>query len=561
MAIHARRSFALAALLLALSVAAVRAPWLGAQAAPVTVISIVGTNDLHGGVLERGGRGGLEWLGGYLTNLRAARAHDGGAVVLVDAGDMFQGTLESNLSEGAVVVDAYNTLGYSAVTIGNHEFDFGPVGAAATPASPADDPRGALKARAAQARFPFLAANLIDVATGHPVTWPNVLPSTMVDAAGVKVGIVGVLTRRALSATIAANTQGLRVDPLAPAIAAESARLRQAGARVVVAVAHAGGQCRRFDQPLDVSSCDVATSEIAAVARALPAGAVDVLVAGHTHAGMAHEIAGIRIVESYSGGRAFGRVDVAVDRATGRVLGRRSFAPQDLVAGAYEGAPVTRDTAIAAVLAPAIAAVRELKATPIPIVLDEPIRREGHPESPLGNLFTDAFLAAVPGADIAINNTSGGLRADLPAGPLTYGRLFEVFPFDDRLVRFAVPARDLARAFVARFDRRGSMPGVAGLRVDAACAGAHLVVTLRRPSGVAVPNDELLTVVTTDFLVQGGDGLFSSIEPPQGFDVQDDGVMARDVVVAWLTHRGGRLRQAQLAPAGPPRVSVPARCP
>ena len=98
--------------------------------------------------------------------------------MLVDAGDMFQGTLESNIGEGAAVVRAYNVLRYDAAAIGNHEFDFGPVGPAPAPRTPADDPRGALKARAAEARFPFLAANLVDAATGAPPAWPNVRPTT-----------------------------------------------------------------------------------------------------------------------------------------------------------------------------------------------------------------------------------------------------------------------------------------------------------------------------------------------------------------------------------------------
>ena len=88
--------------------------------------------------------------------------------MLVDAGDMFQGTLESNLGEGAAVVRAYNLLGYDAAAVGNHEFDYGPVGPAPTPRAPGDDARGALKARAAEARFPFLDANLADVASGAP---------------------------------------------------------------------------------------------------------------------------------------------------------------------------------------------------------------------------------------------------------------------------------------------------------------------------------------------------------------------------------------------------------
>ena len=90
-------------------------------------LSIVGTTDLHGRVFPSDGQGGVAQLGGYLRNLRAARALDGGAVLLLDAGDTFQGGIESNLSEGVLVVDAYNALGYDALAIGNHEFDYGAI--------------------------------------------------------------------------------------------------------------------------------------------------------------------------------------------------------------------------------------------------------------------------------------------------------------------------------------------------------------------------------------------------------------------------------------------------
>src|SRR5678815_840225 len=165
-----------------------------AQQSSTLTISLIATSDLHGGVLPRGDRGGLALLGGYLRNVRAARLQDGGGVLLVDSGDMFQGTLESNLNEGAAVVAAYNALGYAAAAIGNHEFDYGPAGPAETAQKSGEDPRGALKARAATARFPFLAANTIDDATGQPVRWTNVKPSTLVNVRGVQVGLIGVTT-------------------------------------------------------------------------------------------------------------------------------------------------------------------------------------------------------------------------------------------------------------------------------------------------------------------------------------------------------------------------------
>lgn len=136
-------------------------------------ISILATTDLHGVAFPSQGQGGLALLGGYVKALRMVRQSDGGAVLLVDAGDALQGGIESDLSEGALVVDAYNALGYTAAAIGNHEFDFGAADLEGAREGH-DDRRGALKARARQARFPYLAANLIDEATGRVVDWPNV---------------------------------------------------------------------------------------------------------------------------------------------------------------------------------------------------------------------------------------------------------------------------------------------------------------------------------------------------------------------------------------------------
>ncbi len=317
-----RRWFGVAAVALAAVMftgACVRADGAGSGLgqSPVVTLSIIGTNDLHGGMLPDDGRGGLALFGGYVHNLRAVRDGDGGAVLLIDAGDMWQGTMESNLSEGATVVGVYNMLGYAAAAIGNHEFDFGPVGPSATPVRATDDPRGALKARAAEAAFALLAANVFDRDTGQRVDWPGVLPSVMVGAAGVQVGIIGVTTRATLASTISANVRDLAIAPLVPAIVVEAERLRAEGAAVVIVTAHAGGRCRTFDDPSDASSCD-ASGEIVGVARGLPAGLVDVIIAGHTHASMAHELNGIAVIESSSRGQAFGRVDLEVDVARRR---------------------------------------------------------------------------------------------------------------------------------------------------------------------------------------------------------------------------------------------------
>ena len=545
------------------------------QAAPPTfTLSIVGTNDLHGGIFERDGRGGLALFGGYVRNLRAARDHDGGAVLLIDAGDMFQGTLESNLTEGVPVVAAYNALGYVAAAVGNHEFDFGPVGPASTPVRPSDDPRGALKARAAEAKFPFLAANLLDNQSRRPVDWPNVRPSALVAVKGTTVGIIGVLTSEALTATIAANVGGLTIAPLAPVIEQEARALRAKGATVVIVTAHAGGRCTVFTNPEELSSCDPA-GEIFGVVRSLPRGTVDMIVAGHSHAGVAHYVEGVPVIAAYSAGRAFGRVDLTIDRAARKVLASRIFAPRDLCArenpathacdasslaaasapAEYEGKPVIADSEIASILAPALQQVRGLKSRALGITLETPVRRQGF-DSPLGNLFTDAILASVPGADVALHNVSGGLRADLPAGPLTYGSVYEVMPFDNRVVTIRVSGADLEQIFARQLAQSRRVLGVSGVRVRARCAGSVPEVSLERPSGAQVRDDESLLVVTSDFLVTGGDEVLTAVIPPGGIRIPADSPLSRDVLAEYLSRRAGSLREDQLVDKARPRIAV-----
>ena len=425
--------------------------------------------------------------------------------------------------------------------------------------------RGALKAAAARARFPFLAANLIDEATGRPVAWPNVGPSTIVHTAGLRVGIVGVMTYDGLTQTLAANVQGLGTAPLAPMVEAEAGQLRRRGVDVVLVLAHAGGGCERFDDPADLSSCDN-EAEIFRLARQLPRGLVDAIVAGHSHAAVAHEVAGIPIVQAYSRGAAFARLDLTVERGAG-VTAARVFRPQALcdavgvdgtcVAGGappapYEAAPVEPDAFVVAAMRPALERVNRWREASLGIDLETPLERNRDGlESPLGNLFADALLAAVPGADVAIGLGArrGGLRADLPAGALTRGSLYDVFPFDNRVVTLALTGAQL-RLVLAREValRRRGIPIVSGVRVRVTCEGERPAVEIVRSSGATIDPAEMIIVATTDFFARRA--RFGSGEStPQ--TAQPSAPLVRDAAASWLTKRGGRLRAADLT--DPPR--------
>lgn len=522
-----------------------------------TTISIVGTSDLHGHLSA------LPWFAGYLRNLRAARRP--GAVVVLDAGDMFQGTLESNLAEGAPVVDAYNALGYSGAAVGNHEFDFGPVGPAPSPAKPGDDPRGALKARAAQAHFPFLAANVVEKTTHEPVRWPNVMPSKLVEADGVKLGLLGVTTVATSRSALPANVAGLDFLPLAESIAREARRLRARGAQVVVAVAHEGGACQSFDDPEALASCD-AHSEIFSVAARLPKGSVDAIVAGHTHQAVAQRVAGIPIIQAYCNGRAFGRVDLSVERATGKVLASHLEAPHEICPGGapetckpgqYLDRAVEKDERLAALIAPAFAAAKHKGEEKLGVEVVRPMPHNRAQETALGNLLADLMRAARPGSDVAMIN-GGGMRAGLPAGALTFGHLYETFPFDNAFATMRVSAGELRRLLTRSLGRSPSLVSLSGVRVRARCEHQQLTVTLTRADGSPLPDDRMLGLATTDFLATGGDGFFA--DAGLRFEV---GPPIRDEMAEVLRKRGGTLAPDDGALLDPsrPRFDLPGPVP
>ena len=460
------------------------------------VLTIVGTNDLHGH---------LEALPVFASIVRAIRETRGReSVLLLDGGDLFQGTLESNLGEGSAVVSAYDAIGYDAAAIGNHEFDFGPVGPHATPASPDEDPRGALLARSRQAQFAWLSANLVDAKTGALPAWPNLHKSVLLERAGTRVGIIGVSTEDTATTTIAADFDGLRMESIAKALREESQALRSRGATVVVAVGHVGSSCSDLGDPRDTSSCELG-SELLRALQDVPRGTIDAFVAGHTHKAVAHYLEGVPVIESFSAGRAFGRIDLVLDR-DGHVIESRIQKPTDIKDGStFEGRVISSDPELAAVIAPALEVARARKEAKVGVVLEAPIVRSYDHESAEGNLFADLMRGAAVGADAAVTN-GGGLRANLPAGELSYGALFEAMPFDNRLATVKMKARDLARLIADNAETDKGILSLAGLRAEVQCKKSAAFVTLRREDGRAVEDEELLTVVTSDFLATGGDG-------------------------------------------------------
>lgn len=555
---------ALSAVFAATGCGAARDAPAGGPDQPFT-LTIFATNDLHGN-LER-----LPLVAGFVEVVRAARRADGGAVLVLDAGDMLHGTIESNLNEGEAVIRAYDAIGYDAVAIGNHDFDFGPTGPDVAPPVGADV-HGALKRRAGEASFPLLCANVVERATGRPLSWPNVRTAVVVRVGPVRVGLIGVATESLPRLVRAANFAGLEVTPIVAAIEREARLLRLRGVPIVIVLAHAGGRCADLGDPMDVTSCDLDDSEIFRVVRALTPGSVDAIVAGHNHSGVAQVVDGIPIVESFSHGYAFGRIDLRVGRDG--VRDARVHPPRPLCEtvgdplrcdpGRYEGVGVRPSPAIAELLSADMSAARVLNDEALGVEVVAPLWRSQTDESPLGNLLVDLMLASGPPADMVVQN-GGALRRDISRGPLTYGELYRAMSFDNHFALIHAPAGMIARDLAAHVAATGDLFSVAGARVTVGCDRGRPTAAIERDGHRLAPS-EAVTVLTSDYLATGGDGMFSAATLRAAEIALPAGPLIRDAMAGELRQRGGELsgEAPDTYDPGHPRVRVtgarPLRC-
>lgn len=529
-------------------------------ASPVHVV-IVATADIHGHLEEREeavgkpGEGTIRWGGiavfaGELANLRA---QEPGRVVWLDAGDEFQGTLISNLSEGEAVVRAFDALGLAAAAVGNHEFDFGPLGPDAVARHEGQDPLGAVKRNAALATYPFLSANMLEKATGRTPAWAK--PSTILEVSGVKLGILGLSTPSTPAVTNPLNVRSLLfTDPLKAAV--ENAKaLRAAGADAVIALAHIGGGCREGVET-DLSGCDT-NSEAFRLLGALPPGTIDLFLGGHTHRSVRKIVGGVPATQASYDGQAFAVADLWVDLRAHRVLGDRTVlrphepvcavvyagrtncdprhapaGPVTTVPARFAGRLVQRDPRIDAILEPFREKVALLKSQPLGVKLAAPFTKAGDGESTLGDLLTDALREA-GGADVALLN-SGGIRADLRALVPAYGDLFEVYPFDNFQATVRLTPAQLRALLSGDGSDHPATYQVSGIRAVVDLTATPGAVTLTSAAGQPLDESKRYLVAASDFLVAEGGGLSKIFTTDTEPKVRYDAPLQRDAIAAVL---------------------------
>lgn len=550
-------------------------------------LQVIALTDLHGALEAQGQTGNpLQWGGAAIlsTYIGLIESESKIPTVILDAGDNYQGTLVSNTAHGKPVVAFYNYLRVDAVTIGNHDFDYGPGGKIPVVTQPGEDPRGALKARKQEANYPFLAANIrLKSNPDAPVDWAQ--PSVLLTPAGsdLKVGVVGVATAFTPETTMFENVQDLEfidVSKEPNIVLREVEKLRAQGADYVILTMHSGGGCtdNSFSKIEDLSTCDV-SDELSTLLAQLPEHTLDLVIAGHTHQPMAKMIHDVPTIQPVANSTYLGWV--ILDKSQSQPLQKLDLIPScqtaitqgdvttcdprqlkkpfgDAHPATFLGHEVTPDPKVLDLLRDDFSRVQKIESEPLGVSTTGVFARNYKGENALGNLISDVLLAHDRDADIVLMN-DGGLRADIHKGPLTYGDVFSVLPFDNRLAMVTLNGEQLAK--LANHGISGS-GGAYSWSKNVTLATAKCNVTQLKVNDQAPGPDQLYKILTTDFLATGGymSSLVKASGPGAGVKMLNDRQMIRDEVVDAIKDWKGELNPDLFFSAKVKRWTVNGAC-
>ncbi|RFU43364.1 bifunctional metallophosphatase/5'-nucleotidase [Actinomadura logoneensis] len=398
-------------------------------------------------------------------------------------------------------------IGLTASAVGNHEFDEGltelqriqnggchPVDGC----SPAGPWKGA--------KFDYLGANVLREATNRPA----IKPWTIRKINGVRVGIIGVVTKTTPTIVTADGIKGLRFDDEVAAANRSARELKRRGVHAMVLLVHEGDQAAKDSKPNDCGVVPGAGTRIATEADP----DIDVVLSGHTHQQYVCTVKDPKgQPRLYSSGSSFGRVitqvDLQVDRRT-----------DDIVRSSMKGVnhvvtqDVTPDPDTATFVQywkDKVATISDRKIGTITAKIDRTPSPAG--ETPLGDVIADAQLEAVrdKGAQVAVTNP-GGVRTDLSfknGGTVTYGDAFAVQPFSNVTGVTTLTGAQLDAVLEQQWTS-------AGEKILQPSSGLHFTIDRSKPvgdrvsditiDGKAVDPAASYRVAANNFLLGGGDG-------------------------------------------------------
>jgi len=444
-------------------------------------------NDFHGAVEEGDNSRGLARIGQYLTN---QKNYEPDKTLLLAAGDMLQGTAISNLSYGKPVIDIMNLIQFDAMTIGNHEFDWGIDKILAYHDGNLEN---------GEADFPFLAANIYERATNTVVDWAE--PYTVIERGGLKIGVIGVIGEGLTSSISPSISNPYEFKNPAPIVASIAKDLRDnQGVTVIIVNAHDGERDSTGKLNSDLSK--LTGSE-----------RVDAILNAHSHYRYARTLDrldgySIPIVQAGSSGSHIGKIVINIDKETKQVTS---------AVGSY-----FEVNSALAVKAPLIDQMINQELARIAPVINRVIGVSGE--------YMTSSMVADWGADVIRKYTSvdvgiinyGGIRST--AFPIqsntniTVARMIEVTPFDNYVKTVTITGAQLLAAF-----RTGGT----------SLAYSNNVVITGSSSSLTATINGLPVISTNNYTVAAVDYVFDQDRYPflDGVNPQTSGLLARDIMI------------------------------
>lgn len=544
------RPLALVLPLLAAACAApgARSPLAAARAASAPVeVGIVAINDFHGalepphaGVAAPGPdgatitvpAGGAAWLASAVRQVQAAHPYH----LTVSAGDLTSASqFASSIYLDEPAVGVANRLGLDFNAVGNHEFDRGWRELQRLQHGGCEKLTSAQPCRLEPfpgARFTYLAANVFGP------DGQTIFPATALRGFGdgkrrVTVGLIGLTLRGTSDLVSPDRIAGLTFSDEAEAINRGVASLKAQGAQAIVVLIHQGIRTAGAQDP---NGCDTPAGDLQPILAKLDPR-VDVVVSGHTHWAYVCRFpragaASLPFTSAGLYGKLVTDITLRIDPAAGKVLSTTAhnvIVQSEPYTGTAGTVPLAEayprfqpDPDVAAFVARYVAGARATSAQVIGH-LSGPAAKAGGGESalggPLGHLIADAQLAATreAGAQIALMNPFG-IRAplvprtgvDADAGAITFGDVFQVQPFNNRLTTLTLTGADLKAVLEQGLDDSGPKQWLSP------SAGFAYRWDMSRPDGDRVtsmtldgnPIDPIrrYRVTMNSFLAQGGDG-------------------------------------------------------
>ncbi|MFN4157960.1 MAG: bifunctional metallophosphatase/5'-nucleotidase [Gemmobacter sp.] len=448
--------------------------------------------------------GGVARLATKIAEIRDTLRAQGKNVIVVDAGDQFQGSLMYTTYKGAVEAEMMERIGFDVMAMGNHEFDDGPEGFAAF---------------LDKVSFPVISGN-IDVSRSN-VLAGRVQNNAVLEVGGERIGIISALAVTTVD-TSSPGPQVIFTDEIT-SLSDDVARLTAEGVTKIIALNHVG---LRLDM------------EIAA-----KVAGIDAVIGGHSHTYLsASDPKRQGPYPTWVDAEAGGMVPVVQAGAYSMYLGHLELTFDDAGALVFAGgdtivldASVPQDDGIVARVAELAGPIEELKAR---VVAEAAADLDGTRETcrqmecVLGNIIADAMLDRVAGQgiQIAIQN-GGGIRASIEAGPVTMGEVLTVLPFQNTLSTFQVTGETIVKALENGVstveDGGGRFPQVAGLTYafdPAAEKGARVSEVMVNEGGTWAPIDlaKVYGVVSNDYVRKGGDGYRMFIDAANAYDYGPD---------------------------------------